>query len=113
MGLPSGQAIARRICVPTLTPDELGFQGEAPLWFYVLREAEVQSDGRHLGKVGARIVAETILGILAADPFSFLQTEPTWQPVLPMSDPDNQGQWGMADLLAYAIPKDGRRFTSE
>ena len=47
------------------------------------------------------------------DPFSFLRTEPMWEPVLPHADTsDGNRAWGMADLLAYAVPDDGRRFAN-
>ncbi len=45
-----------------------GWNGEAPLWFYILKEAELVGDGtatgkgRTLGSVGGRIVAEVTLG---------------------------------------------------
>ena len=111
MGLPSGQAVARRMGIPRLRPDQVGLgREEAPLWFYILKEAEVQHNGERLGAVGGRIVAEVLLGIMKEDRFSFLRTEPTWQPVLPAAISGDPERWGMADLLAYAVPNDGRRF---
>lgn len=112
MGLPSGQAVARRMSVKPLTPQQLGLQGEAPLWFYILKESQLEpgNEGKHLGRVGGRIVAEVILGIIKEDPFSFLRTEPTWEPVLPAPISGSKESWGMADLLTYAVPNDGRRF---
>jgi len=59
-----------------MTPTELGIGAEilgvdpslatqTPLWFYILREAEVRHPGgTQLGEVGGLIVAETILGAL-------------------------------------------------
>ena len=41
-----------------------------PLWYYVLREASVQAGGERLGQVGGTIVAETVVGLLEADPDS-------------------------------------------
>jgi Animal haem peroxidase len=108
MGLPSGQAVARRLCVRPLSTSQLGLDREAPLWFYVLREAEVEGEGQNLGPVGSTIVAEAMLGMLAADPFSFLRTDPTWEPVLPLRAGGQPRDWSMADLLAYAVPADGR-----
>lgn len=108
LGLPSGQAVARRLHLRPLDRDELRLDGEAPLWFYILREAEVRHGGVHLGTVGARIVAEVFLGIMREDRFSFLRTEPGWQPVLPATIDGDPDRWGMADLLAYAVPDDGR-----
>jgi hypothetical protein len=38
--------------------------GPAPLWYYILKEAQVQGGGHHLAQVGGRIVAEVFLGLL-------------------------------------------------
>lgn len=67
--LPSGQEVAnemqsKKINVRALAQD-------APLWYYVLKEAEVQYAGKMLGDVGGRIVAEVIINLLQADPNSF------------------------------------------
>ncbi len=81
--LPSGQAVAARMGLTRLTEDELGLGGRpAPLWYYVLREASVQAGGEHLGEVGGTIVGEVFLGLLAADPSSWLRNEPGWRPFL-------------------------------
>jgi hypothetical protein len=45
---------------------------KTPLWCYILREAQVQTEGASLGVVGSRIIAETIVGLLKKDPNSFL-----------------------------------------
>jgi hypothetical protein len=107
MGLPSGEAVARRLCLPAIEKAPEVGEEESPLWFYVLREAEL-TGGERLGPVGSRIVAETMLGMLSADPFSFLRTDPTWEPVLPTRDGTPPAEWGFDDLLAYAVPVDGR-----
>jgi hypothetical protein len=52
--------------------NEPGWGGQAPLWFYILKEAELQHNGQHLGTVGGRIVAEVILGLLERDKSSYL-----------------------------------------
>jgi hypothetical protein len=36
--------------------------GEAPLWYYVLKEVEVRNGGEYMGEVGGRLVAEVHLG---------------------------------------------------
>jgi hypothetical protein len=87
-GLPSGERVADRIGVARLTEDEVGlaewgWTDETPLWLYVLREAAVRHSGERLGEVGATIVAEVLIGIIAADPESFLALEPDWTPTLP------------------------------
>ncbi|MUN63221.1 peroxidase [Kocuria sediminis] len=84
LGLPAGQDVARAMGVAPIPNDRLGltdprWNGRAPLWFYVLKEAELLG-GRTLGPVGGRIVAEVILGILSLDRTSFLNAPNGWAP---------------------------------
>lgn len=81
-GLPSGEAVARHIGVDPLTADEIGIAstGETPLWYYILREADVCTGGHRLGPVGGTIVTEVLVGLIDADPTSFRQHNPQWQP---------------------------------
>ena len=108
MGLPSGQAVARMMGLKVkevLTDDELWsrkgkgdgtevwpegqaffsdhqrwLEGRAPLWFYILKEAELHEKGHRLGKVGSRIVAETLIGLAWFDHYSYLFQAPHWNP---------------------------------
>jgi hypothetical protein len=89
-GLPSGEAVARLMGAEPLSEDELdlarhGWEGETPLWLYILREASVRHAGNRLGEVGGRIVAEVLWGVISADPESYLSVEPGWSPTLPAS----------------------------
>ncbi len=68
-----------------------------PLWFYVLREAQVTEGGEHLGPVGGRIVGEVILGLIAGDKQSYLSQDPTWTPTY-----GTAGSFQMTDLLTKA-----------
>ena len=84
LGLPAGQDVARAMGQTPLSNTELGLSGagwggKAPLWFYVLKEAELRG-GKQLGPVGGRIVAEVILGILALDPGSYFMATPAFSP---------------------------------
>jgi len=105
LGLPSGESVARLMGVEPLSEEEcglvetVGWVGETPLWYYVLKEAEVRAGGEYLGPVGGRIVAEVLLGLLDADPGSYRRAEPGWRPTLPTSVP---GSFTMADLLLCA-----------
>jgi hypothetical protein len=107
--LPSGQAIAARMGVPQLAAadvDELssygiGLEQNTPLWYYVLKEAEVIAGGLTLGPVGGRIVAEVIIGVLQRDPGSFLNNR-RWRPTLPTRDGQVTGDFRMVDLLTLA-----------
>ena len=76
-----------------------GWNGEAPLWFYILKEAEIVGKGRELGPVGGRIVAEVLVGLLQRDPNSYLYLDPKWKPTTPIAP--KTGQFTMADLLKY------------
>lgn len=103
--LPSGQAMAKRLGIKPLVLDELkqfgvGFETSSPPWYYILRESQLEKDneGRHIGPVGARIVAEVFIGVLRGDRFSFLNANPNWKPELANA----QGQFRMADLLRFA-----------
>ena len=79
---------------------EPGWDGETPLWFYILKEAEIIGRGRELGPVGGRIVAEVLVGLLQKDLNSYLYLQPTWKPTKPIAP--ERGKFTMADLLKYA-----------
>ncbi len=105
--MPSGQAIAGAMGATALGPDafgelasyRLGLEASTPLWYYVLKEAEVDNGGLRLGPTGATIVAEVLVGLLAADPSSFLRADPGWEPELPSEVP---GQFTVVDFLRFA-----------
>jgi hypothetical protein len=70
-----------------------------PLWFYVLREAELNRGKLH--GVGARIVAETFHRAMEASTHSIVR-DPSWRPTLG----PNSRTFRMADMLLFAY--DGR-----
>src|SRR6202035_3640820 len=88
--LPSGQAVAAAMGVPALTATDLAdigsvyapFATSTPLWYYILAESKVAAGGLNLGPVAARIVTETLIGLLRADPTSYLRAYPRLTPVL-------------------------------
>ena len=107
VGLPSGQQVARAMRVNVLSNAALGLSndpgwgGEAPLWFYILKEAELPPySGERLGPVGGRIVAETLVGLLQRDPNSYLYLDPAWKPAPPIAPAT--GQFAFTDLLRFA-----------
>jgi len=75
-----------------------GFQSSTPLWYYVLKEAELVEDGLHLGSVGGRIVAEVLLGLLQSDTGSYLVRKPRWTPTLSSAG----SSFRMKDFLTFA-----------
>jgi len=104
LDLPSGEALARAMAVETLSKDEvglsqMGWKSETPLWYYILREAEMRQRGERLGEVGGRIVAEVLFGLIDGDPNSYRNAETEWSPSLPGSQ---EGDFTIADLLKFA-----------
>ena len=101
--LPAGQKVAAAMEVEKLDSDDLAdlkpldFEKQTPLWFYILREAQVRQDGKQLGPVGGRIVAEVFIGILQGDRMSYLRQDPDWTPTLGTGD-----KFEMTDLLKFA-----------
>jgi len=148
MGLPSGQTVARHMDIPVIPDAELkvgkanvdglktntsiveiskiskSFADNAPLWFYVLAEAQHEwakaaqaSKGDDtaknsipvkLGPVGGRIVTEVLVGLILGDRFSFLSQWPGWTPFLkdlpdaaPFA-PVLKERFGIAELITVA-----------
>jgi len=111
--LPAGQTIAdflgiARLPEASVWKDVTNGKGLAPLWFYVLREAEVLHQGQHLGGVGAVVVAKTFINLLLSDKASFLWQHPGWKPHLPVVDPDKANpqrpaKFTMVDLINYTL----------
>ena len=114
--LPSGQDIARRMGVAPLGAADLaelagyglGLDTSTPLFYYVLKEAELLEGGLRLGPVGGRIVAEVFLGLLQLDPGSYLN-RPRWRPTLPTRTGSVTGDFRMVDFLTLAGVDPGAR----
>jgi len=73
-----------------------GLAARTPLWFYILREAEL--NGGRLNGVGARIVAETMHRAMEGSKFSIVR-DSNWVPFL---GPDHK-TFRMVDLLLFAF----------
>jgi hypothetical protein len=97
--LVDGQTAARLAGEEALRADQIALASptmtaSTPLWFYLLKEAEV-AGGEKLGRLGGRLLAETFLGILLHSQNSFLRLKPqNWTP------PD--GLTTAAKLMAFA-----------
>lgn len=99
--LPSGEEVARAMgraeseieriseTAQELAGPEVNLDNGTPLWFYILVEAERKGretepghfeEGEGLGPVGARIVAETLYGLIELDDRSYLSTNRNWSP---------------------------------
>ncbi|MEC4003705.1 heme peroxidase family protein [Flavobacterium sp. SUN052] len=114
MGLPSGQATATALGITPMTPAQLtsGLQPDeltilnsnggllltkTPLWYYILREAAVLSNGNTLGPVGGKIVADTFIKMLKRDSESYLNKVGGFSPFLSPS-----GVFTVADIIKFA-----------
>jgi hypothetical protein len=127
MGLPSGQTVARHMDAKPLADEKLkvgkateeasktnklltdispAFKQNAPLWYYILAEAQQQfaknSTPIRLGPVGGRIVAEVFIGLLSGDQHSFLSQDRTWGPIPEFTE---GGTFGMAQLIRKATAR--------
>lgn len=118
LGLPSGQELADRLKIETILNADQILDGNGgpkledallsgddrkeiavntPLWFYVLREAELNMKHRNkLTGVGGTIVAETFHRAIEKSRYSIL-SDPSWTPVF-----GTNGRFDMADLLFFA-----------
>ena len=107
--LPAGQAIAQQMDAPVLSRDDLAelrhiypsFDVSTPLWYYILKEAEIMEEGRQLGPVGGRIIGEVFIGLLQTDPKSYVNAQPHWVPTLPTKTGDPK-DFRMIDFLTFA-----------
>jgi hypothetical protein len=117
--LPSGQSVAEAMGVKALTPEEVasGSDGKAakeanlhqqtPLWYYILKEAQIKGGGLKLGPVGGTILAEVFVGLVHGDHQSYLWREKNWKPTLPAKV---AGTFTMTDMLNFVgdiSPLDG------
>jgi len=104
--IPSGQDVARAMGIPVLSNKQLGltkadypdFNGEAPLWFYMLAESQIKEKGGvRLGPVGGRIIAEVFLTQLGIDQSSYLNATRRFSPSV-----EHEGAFTMGDFLTFA-----------
>jgi Animal haem peroxidase len=129
--LPSGQAVATVLGEEVIPDKDLvigkattdarptrlaqiaeGFVGRAPLWAYILSEAQVTSwkNARRvvrkndisvkLGPVGGRIVAGVFAALLYGDRTSYLREG---SPFTPIADFTRDGTFGLAELINVAL----------
>jgi heme peroxidase len=145
LGLPSAQSVAALMGIAPIPDDELlvgkanvdglktnppiaqvgkSFAGNAPLWFYILAEAQHHwkevADRQHgkaaknavhtrLGPIGGRIVAEVLVGLVLGDQNSFLNQQPNWHPEPPYGNPKARtpfDRFTVGDLaLAVGTPR--------
>jgi len=112
--IPSGQRVAAAMGVDLLSAADLSEVGQlganldqsTPLFYYLLREADVVADGLHLGPCGGRIVGEVFMALIEQDPDSYLNATAAnggvWSPSLPQRNGQVGDDFTMADLLTIA-----------
>ncbi len=114
--LPSGENVAHALdrsdteinkvsrAAQTIAGKKIDLSNGTPLWFYLLVEAEKIGretssghfdKGEGLGPVGARIIAETVLGLIELDSRSFLAQNRSWQPA------DGVGVSTVGEMLTF------------
>jgi hypothetical protein len=128
--LPSGQQVAAALGIPPIADEKLmigpatvggkrrpitevapGLAGNAPLWVYILSEAQVMSWKNasgpvsdktpiRLGPVGGRLVAEVFASLLRGDRTSYLYAEPTFKPIPEFT---RDGTFGLAQLINVVL----------
>jgi hypothetical protein len=103
-GMADGQDVATAMRIPAIPPAELStaapFAAGTPLWYYILAESSRATDGRTLGPVGGRIVADVMVRLLEIDKDSILRGERSFTPGGPESP--TAGRFGLADLFVFA-----------
>ena len=117
--LPSGQRLLQEMGGQALSDEQLKLdhlpeaadvvRTSTPLWYYLLCEAleTLRPDGRptkdsHLGRVGGRIVAEVLVGLLKGDPTSYLNADPPFEPKKHDIGKQFGEEFRMAHLIEFA-----------
>ena len=89
-----------------------GFAGKAPLWTYILSEAQVMSWDKadpgiprddipiKLGPVGSRIIADVFAALLIGDRTSYLYARHPFRPIPELS---RGTAFGLAELINVAL----------
>ena len=106
-GTSSGQDVAAAMGVPVIAPTDAvdpaivpGFETATPLWYYILKESELQGS-KKLGTVGGRIVTDVFLGLLKADKDGLLHGNGgKFSPQPPIASAP--GQFCLADAAVFA-----------
>jgi hypothetical protein len=130
-GLPSGQKVAEALGVEPISDENLligraatdahrkpltdiarSFAGKAPLWAYILSEAQVMSWKKaqpgispddipiKLGPVGSRIITDVFAALLIGDRTSYLYSPDPFRPIATFS---RNGAFGLAELINVAL----------
>jgi len=76
-GMADGQDLAKAMGItpidPTVLSDNPAFAQGTPMWFYILAESSRSTNGKFLGPVGGRIVADVFVRLMQIDRASILR----------------------------------------
>ena len=112
VALPCGQDVAGAYGFAPLHPEQIaqgpdkkilvdsGYDRKTPLWYYVLKEAELTAKGAHLGPVGSKLIADVLMAAILRNANSYRSRNQAWAPTLPGAE--NPKFFGMSDLLRFA-----------
>lgn len=101
MALASGEAISHRLAVPALSADQVGlaergWARETPLWFYILKEADVLHDGDRVVRPAAASSVRYWWASSTPIRSPSGRSDPDWTPRLPGR---RAGAFGLDDML--------------
>lgn len=116
LSLPSGQGVAKALSdagypVPTTfdklklnevipnCPHTAGLVDCTPLFFYLMREAEILGKGNHMGPAGSAILLEVLLGSLLHCETSYLKHK-NWKPLSCIAGRGN-AKFDLADIVRF------------
>ncbi len=124
-GLPSGQDLARAMGIaedeilahskgnlnfvtinPAITPEQIAiltqqFGEQTPLFYYILMEAYVFTNGQSLGPLGSAIVGGVFLSLMYQNPESGINN--AFSPILGQFGCIENGSYYMSELLTFAF----------
>jgi hypothetical protein len=119
-GLPSGQRVAEKLKCEVLHGSKIAvgsdaeeaailkkyaFLEDTPLWYYILKEAEILGKHGRLGPTGSRLIGDVIMSSLKSDPTSYLSVakDSRWLPTLPLGQPKtDKSSFDISDLVRFA-----------
>ena len=101
-------AVVQSLAVAATPPAD--FSSGTPLWLYIVAEAGAVGretspgtfhQGEGLGPVGARLVAETLIGLLELDSRAYLGSNRSWSPTDAADKLGANGVFSLLDLLTF------------
>jgi len=102
-GMADGQDVAKAMGIDPIPPADFhldpAFDAGTPLWYYILAESSRADDGKFLGPVGGRIVADVFTTLLRIDRNSILRGQRKFTPSAPEAP---EGTFDFGDFFVAA-----------